>query len=261
MIAFRCPTCGKPLKVKDELAGRRGTCPGCQTKCLVPMESEGIAALPPLPAVIVPKPSDVIPVEAAEPRPSSLAKLRQFSASARDATGKVARGTTARLKTWHAARTARADELAAVRDQARRDAEYELEYRRRMAPQQQQPIIIMAGQPQQNITQTVVVHGPAPGNGVATFAFVLAIMSMAFCWVPFLGLLTIPGSVVTFVVALGALLLSIGRKGSGAILAGVSMGLAALAITVTLASTAATANAMNDALKAAVQEPAAAETP
>lgn len=29
MISFDCPSCRKPLKVKDELAGKHGKCPAC----------------------------------------------------------------------------------------------------------------------------------------------------------------------------------------------------------------------------------------
>jgi serine/threonine protein kinase len=36
MIAFPCPACGVQLKVKDDLAGRMGKCPGCGRAVLVP---------------------------------------------------------------------------------------------------------------------------------------------------------------------------------------------------------------------------------
>jgi serine/threonine protein kinase/DNA-directed RNA polymerase subunit RPC12/RpoP len=36
MIAFLCSRCGKSLKVKDELAGRKGRCPHCQQPTVVP---------------------------------------------------------------------------------------------------------------------------------------------------------------------------------------------------------------------------------
>jgi serine/threonine protein kinase len=36
MIAFRCPGCGAQLKVKDELAGKRGKCPACSHSTEVP---------------------------------------------------------------------------------------------------------------------------------------------------------------------------------------------------------------------------------
>ncbi len=36
MISFACPACGKPLKVKDEVAGKRVKCPGCGKALVVP---------------------------------------------------------------------------------------------------------------------------------------------------------------------------------------------------------------------------------
>jgi WD40 repeat protein/tRNA A-37 threonylcarbamoyl transferase component Bud32 len=36
MIAFSCPGCGKSLKVKDDLAGKKGKCPHCQQPVAVP---------------------------------------------------------------------------------------------------------------------------------------------------------------------------------------------------------------------------------
>src|SRR3954471_16474370 len=35
-IKFRCPHCDKALSVKDELAGKKRTCPGCKTVVIVP---------------------------------------------------------------------------------------------------------------------------------------------------------------------------------------------------------------------------------
>jgi serine/threonine protein kinase len=40
MIAFRCPGCGAQLKVKDELAGKKGKCPSCSHSTKVPQASE-----------------------------------------------------------------------------------------------------------------------------------------------------------------------------------------------------------------------------
>jgi serine/threonine protein kinase len=51
MIAFPCPACGVQLKVKDDLAGRMGKCPGCSRAVLVPAAS--------------PAPANDTPVEAA----------------------------------------------------------------------------------------------------------------------------------------------------------------------------------------------------
>lgn len=38
MIEFTCPNCQRELKVKPELAGRMGKCPGCSNKIRVPEE-------------------------------------------------------------------------------------------------------------------------------------------------------------------------------------------------------------------------------
>src|SRR5277367_1465168 len=36
MISFNCSQCGEKLKVKDELAGKKGKCPRCQHSVTVP---------------------------------------------------------------------------------------------------------------------------------------------------------------------------------------------------------------------------------
>src|SRR5688500_14588127 len=35
-IAFKCPHCKKPLRVKPELAGKRGACPACKKPIVIP---------------------------------------------------------------------------------------------------------------------------------------------------------------------------------------------------------------------------------
>ena len=35
-IKFPCPNCKKPLKVKEELAGKRAKCPACQKILTIP---------------------------------------------------------------------------------------------------------------------------------------------------------------------------------------------------------------------------------
>ena len=42
MIAFLCSGCGKSLKVKDELAGRKGRCPHCQQPMTVPTTADAV---------------------------------------------------------------------------------------------------------------------------------------------------------------------------------------------------------------------------
>src|SRR5262249_7798009 len=36
MISFPCPACGKTLKIKADLAGKKGKCPACQQALTVP---------------------------------------------------------------------------------------------------------------------------------------------------------------------------------------------------------------------------------
>lgn len=60
-IKFRCPHCEKALSVKDELGGKKGTCPGCKKIVLVPVVTPvptNGAAPPPLPPPL-PTPVDV----------------------------------------------------------------------------------------------------------------------------------------------------------------------------------------------------------
>ena len=40
MIVFSCPDCGKELRVKEELIGKRRKCPFCQSKVSVPAPEE-----------------------------------------------------------------------------------------------------------------------------------------------------------------------------------------------------------------------------
>lgn len=51
MIEFTCPTCGKPFRVPDELAGRSAKCKACGGTLQVPA-----LAAPPVPAVAAPQP-------------------------------------------------------------------------------------------------------------------------------------------------------------------------------------------------------------
>jgi formylglycine-generating enzyme required for sulfatase activity/serine/threonine protein kinase len=43
MISFQCGACGQDIKVKDELAGRRGKCPRCQQPVTVPASASPVA--------------------------------------------------------------------------------------------------------------------------------------------------------------------------------------------------------------------------
>jgi len=44
MIAFSCPSCGKKLQVKEELAGKRVRCPGCANVAAVPAADPAVTA-------------------------------------------------------------------------------------------------------------------------------------------------------------------------------------------------------------------------
>ena len=57
MIVFPCLACGKKLNVKDELAGKRGKCPGCGKPITVPVVTEDLAAASAEPGKISPAPS------------------------------------------------------------------------------------------------------------------------------------------------------------------------------------------------------------
>ena len=47
MISCRCGQCGKDLKVKDELAGKRVKCPGCGKPVAVPELAASVSPQPP----------------------------------------------------------------------------------------------------------------------------------------------------------------------------------------------------------------------
>ncbi len=49
MILFNCPSCGVQLRVKEELAGRMGKCPGCGERVEAPRASNGCAPVKPDP--------------------------------------------------------------------------------------------------------------------------------------------------------------------------------------------------------------------
>ncbi|HZY87187.1 MAG TPA: hypothetical protein VFE78_20290, partial [Gemmataceae bacterium] len=68
-INFNCPHCHKPLKVKDELAGKKGPCPVCKKPLVVPKPAAApkAAATPPAPASNgppAPAPAPAVDVEA-----------------------------------------------------------------------------------------------------------------------------------------------------------------------------------------------------
>jgi hypothetical protein len=70
MIKFECPHCQKKLSVKDELAGKKGACPGCKKVLLVPALAP--AAAVPAPAKAVAKPKPAAPAAPQEPPPAPV---------------------------------------------------------------------------------------------------------------------------------------------------------------------------------------------
>src|SRR5262245_39237664 len=63
-ISIKCPNaaCRQPLKVKDEMAGKAGRCPKCQTALRIPAANGSLAAPPP--------PAPPAPARAAHTRPA-----------------------------------------------------------------------------------------------------------------------------------------------------------------------------------------------
>lgn len=64
MIQFKCPHCQKAYGIKDEFAGRKATCQGCQKVMVIPAASPAAAAPPPAGAA---KPAAEPPKPAAKP--------------------------------------------------------------------------------------------------------------------------------------------------------------------------------------------------
>jgi TRAP-type C4-dicarboxylate transport system permease small subunit len=71
-LLLRC-TCGKPLRVRDELAGKKVRCPGCQALLAVPVEGESPPPVKPAAPPAVRRPKAAVPRrpddDIAEPRP------------------------------------------------------------------------------------------------------------------------------------------------------------------------------------------------
>jgi hypothetical protein len=63
-INFTCPHCQKPLKVKDELAGKKGACPACKKPLTVPGPAAAPKAAAPPNGPSPPAPAPAVDVEA-----------------------------------------------------------------------------------------------------------------------------------------------------------------------------------------------------
>lgn len=66
MIQFTCTKCNKVLKVKDELQGKQGKCPGCQALVIVPMKRQASSE------IIESKPAAVKGELLSDPEPSEI---------------------------------------------------------------------------------------------------------------------------------------------------------------------------------------------
>jgi uncharacterized protein YxjI len=87
-IQFKCgnPSCGKILRVKDELAGKVAKCPGCQTTIRIPEPAANAAAAPaPAPRASAPPPMPPAParrkadeVEAEAPPPKKRRRDEEY---------------------------------------------------------------------------------------------------------------------------------------------------------------------------------------
>src|SRR5581483_9248684 len=56
MICFECPGCSRQIKVKDELAGKKGKCPGCGMLITGPTASQKLPAVVPQAGKVSPAP-------------------------------------------------------------------------------------------------------------------------------------------------------------------------------------------------------------
>jgi serine/threonine protein kinase len=79
MIAFRCNHCGKDIKVKDELAGRKGKCPGCGTVISIPAAADVGQA-----SKVRPSSSHYEDVRTLPPTPSAVEEERTLPPAKRD---------------------------------------------------------------------------------------------------------------------------------------------------------------------------------
>src|SRR4051794_12423157 len=95
-IQLRCPGCNKPLKVKEELAGKKVKCPGCGQAVPVPAaEPEMEAVVEEVVAVPPPKPAKVAVTAKAAPKqePEELEEEELEVEEAPRPKGKAGKGT------------------------------------------------------------------------------------------------------------------------------------------------------------------------
>jgi hypothetical protein len=73
MIVFNCPTCGKPVRAPENLAGKAARCPSCKNAATVPNPSEAVRPEPPVAAVYParqspPPPSEFLAIDDSDER-------------------------------------------------------------------------------------------------------------------------------------------------------------------------------------------------
>jgi len=177
MIEFVCPHCNKSLRVKSEVAGKKGKCPGCSQMIQVPVQVEEVVV----------DPLDQLASSTVGPRPHPTPpppKPRHVSHKA------------ARAKTPDA---------------------------------------------------------PKGTNGLGIAALVLGIIAALTCWIPFIGLLSMPLAILGLLFGIIGLLISlIGRK-SGVGLPVSGSIVCVVALFVAIASTGTAAEAIDQALEEAKQ--------
>jgi hypothetical protein len=88
MIRVSCPSCGKSLRIADELAGKRGRCPGCNSAIRIPVapapDSKPARQPPPPPPIVSRAVQDQSGILSADGETSPLPKEITASKSALD---------------------------------------------------------------------------------------------------------------------------------------------------------------------------------
>jgi len=183
-IRFKCPKCGRQYRVAADNAGRKFRCRDCQTACRVP----GEVPVPAAAAVEAAAP----PGPAGTPEDPLIATEPAIEAEMPAAPPPRAGGN-----------------LIACPDCGRN-----VSPRAAACPDCGSPI---AATPQPTAfgpTQVSVdIKGPKSANGFGIAALVLGIIACLTCWIPFIGLLSIPSSALGLLFGIIGLLTSIlGRK-------------------------------------------------
>lgn len=250
MITFACPKCGKAFSVPDEAVGKRGKCKACGEMCIVP--AQALSAPPALEhhertptgdAVL-----DALPVvkDKAVAGAKATGAAALVASKVTGAAGVVAFGFARRT----VIESVKFIGTVAKKSVASPPA----------LPQPQPvvppPYVQPPGQPYfmppQNITQTVIVQAApaAPiGNPTSTVALVFSALAFSVCWIPFLGLMTIPIAALAGLLGILGLILGLTRKGSGAAVAMIAIMVSCVSVMLAMGSTAATVKGISSGLK------------